>query len=269
MKRNKKIGGFKVHSIGIGTWGIGGGMRTSTKNDDRDVEMIAYSISKGQNHIDTAELYGAGHSEEVVGEAIGGVDRRKLFIASKIWNHNATKDQIPKATEEILKRLKTEYLDLLYIHACWNEGAIPDYIGGLNFAQKRGLVKGVGVSNFNLRQLKQAVKITRYPIIALQNHYNVNHQHEVDTEMKKYCKKQGITIVAYSPLEGSHTDSIIRRIAKKYNKTPTQISINWLISQENVVTIPKSTDKNHIDENLRAMDFRMRSNDILVLSNMS
>lgn len=258
-----------VHPIGIGTWGVGGGMTANSRNDKRDIEAIRYSIEEGQNQIDTAELYGAGHSEEVVGEAIKGFDRAKLFIASKIWNHNATTTRIPKATKKILERLGIEYLDLLYIHACWREGDIPDYITGLNRAQDRGLTKAIGVSNFTLEQLKKAVKLTKHPIVAIQNHYNLTHQSEVDDKMKNFCKKNKITIVAYSPLEGSKWNIKIRKIAKKYKKTPAQIAINWLISQDNVVTIPKSTDKKHIDENLGAMDFEMEDKDTKMLGELA
>jgi diketogulonate reductase-like aldo/keto reductase len=257
----KAIGKFKVNSIGIGTWSVGGGMTASSVNDEDDIEAIRYSLKKGQNHIDTAELYGGGHSEEVVGEAIKGHKRDDLFLATKVWRNNATAERVPAAAEESLKRLQVDYVDLLYIHACWEERKIESYIKGLNKAQDAGLTKALGVSNFNLRQLKKALSLSKHPIIALQNHYNVNHQHEVDNKMKDFCKKEGITIVAYSPLEGATTNRIVVEMAEKYQKTPEQIALNWLISQENVVTIPKSTDKDHIDENLKAADFEMEEKD--------
>lgn len=258
--------GSKIHPIGIGTWGIGGGIMASNKNDEEEIAAIRYSVKKGQNHIDTAELYGSGHSEEIVGQAIKVVERKKLFIASKIWSNNAQKENIPKATEAMLKRLGTDYLDLLYIHACWDEHEIENYLGGLNDAQDKGLTKAIGVSNFNLRQLKKAVKVSKHKIIAIQNHYNLVHQNEVDKDMKAYCLENNIMIVAYTPLEGLAWNLKVKKIAKKYNKIPAQIAINWLISKDNVVTIPKAVDKKHIDENLGAMDFEIEKSDLVSLN---
>lgn len=261
-KSKKLSNGYKLHSIGIGTWEIGGGMTSSSANDSQDIEALKYSLKKGQNHIDTAEMYGGGHSEEVVGKAIKGFERKELFIASKVWRNNATQDRIPKACENSLQRLQVEKLDLLYIHGCWEDKKIKEYIGGLNDAVELGLTKAIGLSNFNLEQLKIAVSLSKHPIIALQNRYNLSHQFEVDDELKTYCAKNGIMIVAYTPLEGAARNNKVLEIAKKYKKTPEQIAINWLISQENVITIPKSTDQTHIDENLKALDFEIDPQDM-------
>jgi len=261
MKKSKKIWGFEVNSIGVGTWGVGGWFKADTRYDEEQIEAIRHSLKKGQNHIDTAEMYSSGHSEEIVGEAIKGFDRKKLFIASKVYRNNATADLVPKATERILKRLQTEHLDLLYIHACFNEGDIKEYVAGLNKAQDEGYARAIGVSNFNLRQLKKAISLTKNPIVALQNHYNVMYQEEVDEEVKIYCAKNNITIVAYKPLENCESGKEVLQMAEKYDKTPQQIALNWLINQENVVTITKSEDKKHIDENLRALDFKMEKED--------
>lgn len=268
MVKKKKIRDFVVHPIGIGTWAVGGRMWASRRNDDKDIEAIRYSLKKGQNHIDTAEVYGAGHSEEIVGQAIKGFDRKDLFIATKVWRNNARVDKIPAAAESSLKRLDIDYVDLLYIHGCWNEGKIEEYIKGLNKAQDEGFTRAIGVSNFNLNQLEKAVSLTKNPIVALQNHYNLVHQYEVDEKMKQYCKANNITIVAYTPLEGCHENSVVSGIADKYKKTPAQIAINWLISQENVVTIPKSTDNTHIGENLGAMDFEIDEEGIKKLNSL-
>lgn len=267
-KVKKFSNGVEVHPLGIGTWGVGGWFNADSRHDEEQIEAISYSIEKGQNHIDTAEMYSSGHSEEVVGEAIKGFDRSKLFIASKVYRNNATSTLIPNAAEQMLKRLQTDYLDLLYIHSCFDESKIEDYMRGLNKAQDEGLVKAIGVSNFrNLRQLEKAVSVTKNPIIALQNHYNVTYQEEVDGDIKAICKKERIMIVAYSPLENSFRSKKVVLLADKYKKTPEQIALNWLIFQEGVITIPKSVDKKHIDKNLGAMDFEMEEEDLKILTN--
>jgi diketogulonate reductase-like aldo/keto reductase len=258
MAKGKKIAGFEVNSIGIGTAYVG-------RRDEEDVDALRYSIKKGQNHIDTAELYENGKAEDVVGEAIKDYDRKKLFIATKVWRHHATSDGILTAVEGSLERLATDYVDLLYIHACWDESEIDEYMNGLNRAQDKGLTKSVGVSNFDLKQLQKAVAVTKNPIVALQNHFNINHQYEVNGDMKYFCKKENITIVAYSPLEDASTNKTASKIAEKYEKTPEQIALNWLIKQENVVTIPKSTNKKHIDENLETLKFELEKEDFETL----
>lgn len=260
-KIKKFSNGNKVHPIGIGTWGIGGGMLASFRHDEHDIEAIKYSLKKGQNHIDTAEMYGAGHSEEVVGQSIKGFDRKKIFIATKVWRNNATADRIPKAAEGSLKRLDTDYVDLLYIHACWSENNIDDYIKGLNKAQDERFTKAIGVSNFNVQQLEKALSLTKHQIVALQNHYNTGYQHEVDAEMKKLCKSNNIMIVAYSPLESAFRKKIILELSKKYKKSAAQIALNWLILQDNVVTIPKAAKRSHIRENLSSIGFELERQD--------
>src|SRR5438105_5065656 len=102
------INGFEVNPIGIGTWTIGEG-----SNDAGEVEAIRFSLESGQNHIDTAEMYASGRAELLVGQAIKGRDRSKIFIASKIWRNHASRNAVVSATREMLKRLKTDYLDLL------------------------------------------------------------------------------------------------------------------------------------------------------------
>lgn len=265
--------GARVYPVGIGTWTIGGGVEAEYGNEKEEIEGIRYSIKRGQNHIDTAQMYGAGHTEEIVGRAIKGFNRKKLFIASKVWQTHATRKKIPQAIEGILKRLQTAYLDLLYIHACWDEEMIGEYLAGLNDAKEKGLTKAIGVSNFDIDQLRKAVSVSKNPIIANQMNYNVLYQVEVPGEMKRYCKKEKIMIVAYRPVErGLLADQCenktVLALAKKYRKTPAQIAINWLISQENVVTIPKSIDKKHIDENLGAVDFELDSEDVQKLNKL-
>ena len=264
--QNKKIGGFEVNPIGIGTWGVGGWFKSDNRKDKKQIKAIRYSIEKGQNHIDTVELYSDGHSEEIVGKAIEGFDREKLFIASKVWKDCLNPTDVVESVEKMLGRIKTDYLDLVYMHSPRSEGTIADYIEGINKAQDKGLTKAIGVSNFKLEQLNEAVRLTKYPIIAIQNHYNVMYQSEVDKKMKIYCMKNNTTIVAYSPLENCQRSVEALRLAEKYDKTPQQIVLNWLISQDGVITIPKSTNKKHINTNLGVLDFEMSNTDLKLLN---
>lgn len=278
MNKTKTLNNFKINPIGIGTWMMGGGYYRESKvtfatydNDSTEIEAIKYSIQKGQNHIDTAVMYAAGHSEELVGKAIQDYDRDELFIADKLYKSHLHRTSVVPAVKDMLRRLKTDYIDLLYVHSPWDVEPMKDYISGLNDSVDAGLARSIGVSNFNLKQLKQAMEISKHPIVANQNRYNVLYKTEANTEMLDFCKKHDIMIVAYRPVErkllaDETEDKTVKEIADKYKKTPAQIALNWLIQQDNVVAIPKSVSKEHIDENLEALNFELKEEDIQKLN---
>ncbi len=274
--KEKRINDRPVHPLGIGTWGFGG-ERLSDGNvfaeyryDGEHVESIRYSISRGQDHIDTAQFYGAGHTEEIVGKAIEGIDREKVFVATKVWRTHSLRNAVPKAAEMSLRSLGTDYIDLLYVHFPWDAIEMQEYIDGLNDAREAGLTRSIGVSNFTLEQLRAAVSISRYPIVAAQVHYNVTERGPVTAEYLSYCRENDITVVAYRPiaksmLAGNSAIREVREIAERRGCTPAQVALAWLVYQEGVVTIPKASSREHIDENLGAMDVRLRASDIDIL----
>ncbi len=278
MINNKTLNNFEVNPIGIGTWKIGGAFYDGTRidyadydHDEESIEAIKYSIEKGQNHIDTAQIYGSGHSEEIVGKAIKRYDRTNLFIASKIWQSHLKRSAVPFAVEAMLRRLDTPYLDMLYVHNAWDIEPMESYISGMCDALDRGLTRSIAVSNFTLEKLEQATNISKHPIIANQVHYSVLTRQNVDNGMQEYCKKNNIMIVAYKPVErGVLNDEkgVLSNLAQKYNATPSQLSIAWLISQDNTITIPKAVQKKHIDENLGALTLEITEEDRNVLNNL-
>ncbi len=230
--------------------------------DDREIEAIRYSIGLGQNHVDTAALYGAGHTEEVVGEAISGLDREQLFVATKVWRSHSLRHAVPHSAEESLRKLKLDVLDLLYVHAPWDAIPMGEYIDGLNDALEAGLTKAIAVSNFSSAQLSEAISLSRHPIVANQVHYNVLNRGLVDEAMRGMAAQHGITIVAYRPVErrllaDRASAPAILDAAAQIGCTPAQLAIAWLIDQPNVVTIPKASSPGHVDENLAAMNVRI------------
>lgn len=265
---SKRIGGREVHPIGIGTWGMGGD-RLSDDNiyadyryDEREIEAIRYSIGMGQNHIDTAAVYGAGHTEEIVGQAVRGMDRERLFIATKVWRSHSLRNAVPHSAEGSLKRLGLSQLDLLYVHAPWEAIPMPEYIGGLCDAQAAGLTRAIGVSNFTTEQLEQAMSLSTYPIVANQVHYSILNHGPVTDRMCEFCRKHGITIVAYRPVErrllaDRAESSVVLDAAAEVGCTPAQLSIAWLLAGRGVIAIPKATSSEHIDENLGALLVRL------------
>ncbi len=264
----KQIGGREIHPIGIGTWGMGGdrladdNIYADYRYDDREIEAIRYSIGMGQNHIDTAAMYGAGHTEEIVGKALRGMDRERLFVATKVWRSHSLRNAVPHSAEDSLRRLGISQLDLLYVHVPWDAIPAAEYIGGLCDAQAAGLTRSIGVSNFAREQLEDAMALSTYPIVANQVHYNLLNHGLVTEEMREFCRQHGITIVAYRPVErrllADQTESsVILDAAAEVGCTPAQLSIAWLLAQRGVVTIPKAGHPEHVDENLGALHVRL------------
>ena len=273
--------GKPVFPIGIGTWNIGGtfnpnnptakyiGAEPKYDNEEAEVAAIRYSIEKGQNHIDCAELYGAFHTDEVVGKAIAGFDRTDLFIADKLWKTSVGQGLVRPTVEKMLQKLGTNYIDLLYIHVPWDgvnwQAAIPQ----IDELIDEGLVLGFGVSNFTVENMKEARSLAQHPIVANQMNYNVLYKDEVTKEFRVYCKQSNIQIVAYQPIKRQEVleNITIQEIAKNHNATPAQVALAWLIAQ-GALPIPKAINLSHIDENVMAANIHLSENEMLTLNNV-
>ncbi len=281
MIQPKAIQSFVVHPVGIGTWLMGSGLYPDKithyavyGNEQAEIEAIRYALKVGQNHIDTAQIYGVGHTEEIVGAAIKDHQRSSLFLASKLWKSHIKKDSVVPAIEGMLERLQTSYLDLVYIHAWWEEyEPIIATLGGLNAAVDKGLIRGIGVSNFSLEQLQKAQSSSKHPIVAIQNYYSLANRAKTSPELLKYCREQKIAFVTAKPLErGMLLErqwlKILQPLAEKYNKTPAQIALAWLVNQENVHVIPKASTIEHITLNAESV-FELSSEDQSLLNQIN
>jgi len=269
----------KVSVIGIGTWRIGGGMTPDYSHDDEAVEAIKYAISLGMTHIDTAEIYGAGHSEEIVGRAIKEFEREQLFIATKVWHTNLKYDDVLNACKNSLSRLNVKYIDLYIIH--WPNEAIPlrETMRAMERLYKEGKIRYIGVSNFSVDQLEEARQcLSITDVVSNQVEYSL-YKREIEKDLLPYCVKNGITITAYRPLglgnisreindPKSKLGEALRKIASRYGKTPVQVALNWVIWNECVITIPKAVQKAHIAENAGAAGWRLDEKDYKILSSI-
>jgi len=260
----------KIPVLGLGTWGMGGGMRPEHSNDSGQIEAIEYAIQKGITHIDTAEIYGAGHAEELVGAAIAAFDRKKLFITTKVSpQHLFLKSQIKTSVKNSLKRLKTDYIDLYLIH--WPNPLAPmrNVMAAFDKLVTKGLVRFVGVSNFSAKQLKSAQKYTKNKIVTNQVHYSLAHRGP-ENQLLKICQDEKIILTAYSPLEQGrliyNKFPSLDKIAQKYAKTPAQVALRWLIEKPQVIVIPKSAAKSHIDEIVGSIGWKLGREDIEYLN---
>lgn len=270
-----------VHPIGIGTWGISSfnntanagskyrGVEPAYGNEETEIEAIRYSISKGQNHLDCAEMYGGFYTDEVVGRAITGLNREDLFIADKLWKTSVGTGKVRVTVEQMLKKLGTDYLDLLYIHAPWGDAPWEEAIAQIDELIDEGIIGGIAVSNFNIEQMKRTLELSRHPILANQMHYSVLYKDEVGEDFLNFCQQNDIEIVAYRPIERQDVlhNETIQGIAVSHNATPSQVAIAWLLAK-GALAIPKAIQQPHIDENLEAINLNLTSDDIETLDRL-
>lgn len=271
MKYRRLFDGVKIPVIGLGTWGIGGNYQEDRSNDVKSITAIKQALQIGYTHIDTAELYGDGHSEELVGAALKDFPREKLFITTKLWPDHAHYSAAKKAIEGSLSRLQLDYVDLYLIHYPNEQVPLEETFKALNEIVKEGKVRYLGVSNFLVTELKEAQRLSKTPIITNQVHYNLMVREPEENGVLEYCRQQNILLTAYRPIEkGAVLENLVlTQTAKKYNKTPAQIALNWLISDPIVITIPKAVDKKHLKENFDSASFILSKEDRETLSKMS
>ena len=268
MKVEPLLSGLSIPKLGFGTWNIGGGMSPDYSQDARGVAAIRAALETGYTHFDTAEMYANGHTEELIARAIRetGVPRNRLFLTSKVWTNHLHHQNVIKACENSLRRLQTDYLDLYLIH--W-PGSVPldDTFRGLNDLTRRGLVRAVGVSNFDLNLLRRSQALSETPIVNNQVPYSIHHREYVQNGVLAYCQENGIVLTAYTPVEKGRVarNSVLQTIARKHAATPSQIALAWLIHQPRVITIPMSHNPAHILENFQATEVRLDEEDMAML----
>lgn len=217
----KKIGSVKIPVLGIGTWGMGGWESRDASHDKECVNAIRTAIKNGMTHIDTAEIYGIGHAEEIVGKAIKGFDRKKLFITTKVWKGNLRYDDVISAAKGSLKRMGVKYIDLYLIH--WPNPKIPlkETIKAMDYLLKKKIIGFIGVSNFSLKLLKEAQSYTRNKIVANQVEYNLLKR-ECEKGLLDYCQKNNVVLIAYQPVAGGKLAKsgfkALDKLCRKYRK---------------------------------------------------
>ncbi len=257
-------GGFSMPVLGQGTWRLGGVSERDPENDDaRDIAVIRRALDAGLTHIDTAEMYAGGHAEELVGEAIRGVERSRLFLTGKVWKSHLGGDGPLRAAEASLRRLGVDAFDLYLVHQVNPEIPLKETIRAMNRLQREGLARNIGVSNFSLDRLKQAQALSEVPIVANQLHYNLQVREIELSGLLDFCQETGVMVIAWRPLRGVDCSvPLLTELAARYGHTPRQLALNWLISQPGVVTIVKASDPLHLAENVGAVDWRMAEEDV-------
>ena len=200
-------------------------------------------IEMGYTHLDTAEAYGGTHTEELVGQAIRAFRREEVFITTKVSPEHLRYGDVLRACHDSLTRLGTGYIDLYLIH--WPSTSIPleESFRALNELAADGIVRRVGVSNFDLTLLKRSVELCATPLATNQVRYNLLHREPANDGVLEYCRAQGILLTAYSPLkDGVLQVQAVQQIAVERGATPAQVALRWLADQPGVITIPKTSN---------------------------
>lgn len=263
----KKIDSNRISAIGIGTAMIGGRYKPDYSHDSFYVKTIKQAIRLGLTHIDTAEIYGGGHTEELVGRAIKGFKRNELFITTKVWKNNLSYQDVIKSAEGSLDRMGISYIDLYLIHFPNPDIPLKETMRGMNDLIENGTAKFIGVSNFSLPLLKKAQKLSKNRISANQIKFNLIEC--PDSKMLVYALRENILLIAYRPLAGGILSKPRYRelvyLSKMYNKSYSQIALNWLSSKPGVVAIPKATKTKHLLENASSVGWNMNDEHIAML----
>jgi diketogulonate reductase-like aldo/keto reductase len=220
---------------------------------------VAAALEAGYRHIDTARKYG---TERMVGEAIGacGVPREDIFVTTKVSHESLRADDFARSVDDSLAALEVEYVDLLLVH--WPNPDIPLYetMPALAEAKRQGLARHIGVANFNIALLDQAIRHCPEPLVALQAEY---HPYIDQSKLLSAVRQRGLAFIAYCPLGRGRLlgDPVLSEIADAHGRTVAQVALRWLV-QQNVVPIPRSSDPGRIADNFRLFDFALTDDEV-------
>jgi len=243
--------GHKMPALGFGTWQLRG---------DEATRSVEYAIGAGYTHIDTAQIY---ENEAEVGEGIkkSGAGREKLFVTTKVWRNYFADGKVAQSVDESLKKLKMDYVDLLLVHWPFPETPVAKMVEEIVKMQEAGKAKRVGVSNFTVEQMEEAVKVSGGKICNNQVEY---HPYLSQQPVLDFARKNKIAVTAYSPVARGKAikDATLKEIGLKYGKNAGQVALRWLVQQEGVAAIPKSATPENIKNNLRIFDFTLADEDM-------
>lgn len=253
--------GAQLPQFGIGTWGMG----ERSSQQQTEVDAVRFALDQGITLIDSAEMYGNGGAEEVVGKAIQG-RRDEVFIVSKVYPHNASMDAAIAACERSLRRLGTDTIDLYLLH--WRGGiALYDTLTAFERLRVDGKIRDFGVSNFDRDDLTELDPLDNGQCATNQVLYNLARR-EAEWAVLPWCRKRPMPVMAYCPLDqaGALLDApALHSVAEHHSATTAQIALAWLLRQEGVVAIPKSIHPQRIRENVAALQLQLSNDDVAIL----
>jgi len=247
--------GSRIPMLGQGTWNMGEDPAARAA----EVAALRLGLDLGVTLIDSAEMYGEGGAEEVVGEAIAG-RRDEVFLVSKVYPHNADRRGVQAACERSLRRMRVDCIDLYLLH--WR-GNVPlaETLEAFVRLREQGKIRDFGVSNFDLDDMLEASQLPGGELVATdQVLYNLA-QRGIEWDLLPWCRERRIPVMAYSPLESDPASQAgllgkpqLKAVARRHGVTPAQVALAWLLRQDGVVVIPKAVRPQHVRENRAALD---------------
>ena len=262
--KTRTIAGRKVFSIGLGAMALDE-YEPKAKEEDA-IEFLKFAADSGINLIDTADVYGLGRNEALIGKALAAEQKEKIMIATKAgctrpdgyrWDTNGSPEHIKKAIEGSLKRLGVKKIELYMLHAPDHRVPFKESLKAFKELQEQGLVNKIGVSNFSLHQLKDAQKIV--DVVSVENHYNLAFRKD-EKDLLPYLTENDIAYLAYFPLGSGKlsNDAKLSEIAKELGITCSQLALSWILSKwPTAIPIPGTKNKQHLLENIKAADIKL------------
>jgi len=250
--------GAEIPALGFGAYGM-------SRNDM--LRTIPVALDAGFRHIDTAQIY---RNEAEVGECVqaSGLDRAEVFLTTKVWVANYAGGAFAASVDDSLRKLRTDYIDLLLLH--WPNPGVPlgEQIAGLNAAVRAGKVRHIGVSNFNRRMLAEAVRLSEAPIATNQVEY---HPYLNQRLLIEECRRLGVAVTAYCGMAVGRVfaDPVLRDIAARRGRTVAQIVLRWLIQQDGVVALSRTTNPARIPANFDVFGFELSAEDMRAISRLA
>ena len=250
-------GGEAVPALGQGTWQ----MAERANRRAQEIEALRLGVELGMTLIDTAEMYGEGAAEELVAEALAD-QRDRLFLVSKVYPHNASRQGVVQACERSLRRLRTDRLDLYLLH--WR-GSVPleETVAGFEELRRSGKIRHWGVSNFDVDDMEELLAMPGGENCATnQVLYNVTRRGP-EFDLIPWMHDHRMPLMAYSPVEQGKLPrgGVLQRIGQKYGASPFQIALAWLLQRPDVMAIPKASSADHVRDNHRALEIRLENED--------
>jgi 2,5-diketo-D-gluconate reductase B len=239
------------------------GFGTMTLKEDLCVQMVETALQLGYRHLDTAQMYG---NEREVGAGLraSGIPREEIFLTTKVWFTHLAPGNFERSVDESLERLTVPFVDLLMIH--WPNAQVPlaQSIASLCKAKKSGLAKNIGVANFNVAMIDEAVNLASEPIAVLQIE---THPYLDQSKVVAAARRHGMTVVGYCPLARGKVpaDETLQRIARAHGKSPAQVALRFL-EQQNIIPIPRTSKRERLAENLGSLDFKLSQTEMMEIA---
>jgi diketogulonate reductase-like aldo/keto reductase len=260
MRRVSLPDGETVPALGLGTWRMG----ESARSRPAEVAALRLALDIGYRLIDTAEMYGEGGAEEVVGEALRGASTRRdaLFIVSKVYPHNASRRGVEAACERSLKRLQLEQIDLYLLH--WRgEHPLADTVAGFEALKRRGLIRHWGVSNFDTTDMAELSAVPGGAACASNQVYYALSERGIEFDLLPWLRTRSMPCMAYCPIDRGRLagDSVLQAIGQRHGASATQVALAWVLAQPGVMAIPKAVREAHLRENFAAAELTLSQQD--------